>query len=145
MQTIKGGCHCGNIRFVLEWPLDDHQLSVRACSCSFCRAHVAEYVSHRDARLAVTVDDGSRVSKYRFATETADFLVCSRCGVVPLVLSSIEGRLYAVVNVNACADLAAFRLTTTITDFDGEDPSARLRRRQQSWIPEVEIRGLEAC
>ena len=139
MQRIQGACHCQNITFELDWPLDEVQVPVRACSCSFCRKHVAEYASHREASLRATVADESLLTRYRFGTGTSEFFVCSRCGVVPFATSSIDGTLYAVVNVNSFADLMRFRFMTTITDFDGEDPERRLERRRRTWIPNVTV------
>ncbi len=139
MQLITGSCHCHNISIELEWPTDDGRLEVRACSCTFCRRHVGEYISHRDARLRATIADETALSKYRFGTGTAEFQVCARCGVVPFVTSEINGQVYAVVNVNSFDDLGRFRLATTITDFDGETTESRLVRRRSTWIPEVVI------
>ena len=49
----------------------------------------------------VSVKDRARASKYAFGTKTAEFHVCTGCGVVPVVTSRIDGCLYAVVSVNA--------------------------------------------
>lgn len=144
MQLIQGACHCRNITYDLEWPLDDVLLPVRACGCSFCRKHVAEYTSHPEASLSATVAEPSLLTRYRFGTETADFFVCARCGVVPLVTSLVAGVLYGVVNVNSFADLMRFRFMTTITDFEGEDLNARLERRRRTWIPNVVVSGSSA-
>src|SRR6516162_10820838 len=54
-----------------------------------------------DRMLTVSVEDRTRVSKYAFGTKTAEFHVCTGCGVVPVVTSRIDGCLYAVVSVNA--------------------------------------------
>lgn len=80
------------------------------------------------------------MSRYSFATRTAQFVICSRCGVVPFVTSEISGRLYAVVNVNTFEDVDRARFETAATDFDGETTNSRLARRTRSWIPAVTIR-----
>ena len=56
---------------------------------------------------------------------------------MPFVLSEIDGKLYAVVNVNTFANLEALNISVTSTDFDGEDAGSRLERRQRNWIPNV--------
>ena len=134
-RVISGSCHCGNVRFSLQWP--DHAIAARVCGCGFCTRHGGAWTSHPDAALTAIIEDRSSVSTYRFATATADFIVCSICGVVPLVLSEIDGKSYAVVNVNTFEDVGTLEITRCTTDFDGEQQSDRLLRRQRNWIPDV--------
>ena len=136
-RRIDGACHCGNIRFAFFRPGAERTIPVRACGCSFCRKHGGVYTSHPQGRLEVAIADESDVQRYRFGTETADFLVCRRCGVVPLVASEIEGRLYAVVNVNSFEGIDRSELDQSPTDFEGETTESRLARRQRNWIPQV--------
>jgi hypothetical protein len=136
-MPIDGKCHCGNIALVLEWI--DHEIPARACGCSFCVKHGGVWTSHPRARLDVTIGDPSLVSKYAFGTRTATFYVCARCGAVPFVTSEIEGRLYAVVNVNALEGVEPSRLGRAPTDFEGEDIASRLARRKRNWIADVRI------
>lgn len=81
--------------------------------------------------------DPSLVSRYAFGTGTAEFHVCARCGIVPVVTSRIDGRLYAVVSVNAFEGVDAALLHRAPASFDREDEAARLARRARHWIPEV--------
>ena len=74
---------------------------------------------------------------YRFGTGTADFYVCSVCGVPPLVLSEIDGSRYAVVNINTFDDIHGLSFSTSTSNFDGEDTGSRLERRKRNWIPNV--------
>jgi hypothetical protein len=137
--TIEGACHCRNIRFVLRWPDTGSDIPVRMCGCTFCKKRTGSWTSHPDAELVAEIDDLSRVSKYRFGTKTADFYVCSVCGVVPFVVSEIDGNLYAVVNVSAFDNADSLSFTSSSTDFDGEDTGSRLGRRKRNWIPSVQI------
>ncbi len=139
-RPIAGRCHCGNIAFTFFWPGSGPVIPVRACGCSFCRKHGGVYTSHPQGRLEVKIADDSLIERYRFGHETADFHVCRRCGVVPVITSEIEGRTYAVVNVNAFEGVDRSELAEAAADFEGEDPGGRLARRQGNWIPEVEIR-----
>jgi hypothetical protein len=86
----------------------------------------------------VNVKEPSLVSRYTFGTGTAQFHICSRCGVVPVVTSLIEGRLYAVVNVNAFIGVAPSLLRHTSATLDAESEEVRLARRKQNWISHVE-------
>lgn len=139
LTTIDGSCHCRNIRFTLDWPGHEKEIQVRQCGCTFCQKHSGSWTSNRDAVLSITIDNQSDVSKYTFGTQTADFYVCSRCGVVPFVLSEIDSHLYAVVSVSAFEDAGAFTFSTASTDFDGEETGSRLARRKRNWIPNVQF------
>ena len=82
------------------------------------------------------------MSTYSFETKTADFHVCARCGVVTLATSRIDGRDYAVVNVNAFEGIEPSRLARQEVTFDGESTGDRLARRKRNWIGTVEfVRG----
>ena len=89
----------------------------------------------------MTIEDPALVSKYMFGTETAEFHICSRCGIVPLVTSSIDGRLHAVVSVNAFDDVDPSLVQRASASFDGETEQSRLARRKRNWIADVEIAG----
>jgi hypothetical protein len=136
---IEGSCHCGNIRYALDWPGQAAEITVRACDCTFCTKHGGSWTSHRDAAVVATIQDASHVSKYRFGTATAEFHVCSRCGVVPFVLSAIDEILYAVVNVNTLDGIDPTSLARAPAHFDGEESSERLARRKRNWIRNVRI------
>lgn len=138
-MRIEGKCHCGNVSYVLDWPGDGASIPVRACGCAFCTKHGASWTSHRDAALAVDVRDPALVSMYRFGTGTADFHVCARCGIPPLVTCAIEGNLYAVVNANTFEGIHPSSLARSATNFDGEGTGERLERRKRNWIPTVRI------
>lgn len=137
VKTIDGTCHCGNIRFVLRWPESEADIPVRTCGCTFCQKHGGAWTSHRRAELTISIVDQSLVSKYRFGTKTADFYICSACGVAPFVLSEINENLYAVVNVNTFESAGSLSFSSSVTNFDGEDTGSRLERRVQNWIPTV--------
>ena len=72
-----------------------------------------------------------------FATKTADFHICTTCGVVPIVTCTIEGARYAVVNVNAFEDVDRSQLVEAPADFEGETTDNRLARRRRNWTPEA--------
>lgn len=142
-MQIAGRCHCGNISFRLEWPGEPAKIPARACGCTFCTKHGGVWTSHPGAQLSVSIADASRASRYRFGTRTATFHVCMDCGVPPVVTSEIEGRTYAVVNVNTFEGLDRSRLDLAAADFEGEEKDARLARRTRNWIGDV--RFLEAA
>ena len=136
-MLIHGACHCGNISFNLRWDPDPSEIPARACSCTFCQKHGGLWTSNPAASLEVAVADASGVSQYRHGTGTAVFHVCTRCGVVPVVTSEIEGRLHAVVSVNAFENVDPALVRRAPISFDGEDTDSRLARRARHWIAQV--------
>jgi len=135
---IHGKCHCGNISFSLAWDPDPAEIPARACTCSFCNKHGGVWTSNPGGALKVEVKDPSLVSKYAFGTRTAEFHTCARCGIVPVVTCRIDGRLYAVVSVNAFEGIDPTLLRRTSASFDGEGTESRLARRKRNWIAQVE-------
>ena len=140
-MRIVGSCHCRNITFELDWRPEPTRIPARACGCSFCVKHGGVWTSNPGAALIVQVDDASRVVRYAFGTRTADFHVCSGCGVVPVVTSEIEGHLYAVVSVNAFDGVDPSLLARAPANFDGEGTDDRLARRKRNWIGDVTLIG----
>lgn len=136
-MLIPGRCHCGNITWTLVWDPDPVEIPARACTCTFCVKHGGVWTSNPAGKLEVRIGEPALASRYRFGTKTADFHVCTRCGVVPVVSCDMDGRQYAVVNVNTIenTDRALFRQGSA--SFDGEGTGDRLARRARHWIPDV--------
>jgi hypothetical protein len=137
-MLIHGKCHCGNVSFSLAWEPDPTEIPARACTCSFCTKHGGLWTSNPGGALEVAVKDPSLVTKYAFGTRTAEFHTCARCGVVPVVTSRLDDRLYAGVNVNAFEGVDPSLLRRASTNFDGEGTESRLARRKRNWIAKVE-------
>src|SRR5689334_16013179 len=138
-MLINGSCHCGNISFALMWEPDPLEIPARACGCTFCSKHGGVWTSNPNGSLSVKVKDPALVSQYAFGTRTAEFHVCSRCGIVPVVTSRIDDRLYAVVSVNAFEGVDQSLLRRASASFDGEGNESRLERRKRNWIADVKF------
>ena len=138
-MQIAGKCHCGNLSFRLRWDPDPAEIQARACDCTFCTKHGGLWTSNPSGSLSIRIAEPERVSRYSHGTETAEFLVCARCGVVPVVTSLIDGRLYAVVSVNAFEGIDPTMIRRAPISFGAEETGSRLARRKRSWIPDVEI------
>ncbi len=143
-MLIFGKCHCGNISFTLDWQPEPVEIPARACTCTFCVKHGGMWTSCPSGSLKVSVKEPSQVTKYSFGTKTADFHICARCGIAPVVTSLIDGHLYAVVSVNTFegVDPSMLKRPTAAT-FDQEDEAARLARRKRYWIANVEFDGAQ--
>lgn len=138
MHELTGSCHCGNVEFTLATEKRLADLVPRRCSCSMCTRHGASYISDPDARLALRYRDGSLLSVYRFGHGTAQWVICSRCGVLTVVLCEVAGRVRAVVRVQSMV-AHSFPAPEVSTDFDSESVEERLQRRVRTWIGTVTI------
>lgn len=127
--TYRGRCHCGAIRLRFE---SAAPLAPRACQCQFCRRHGARTVSDPDGRVELKLGPGTQ--RYRFATETTDYLICGRCGVYVGAIAGIESRRFATLNLNAFDD-PHLELAATPVSYDGESAAMKAARRRRRWTP----------
>ncbi len=139
MRHLSGRCHCSNITLEVNLPFQRSTIPVRACRCGFCRKHDGEWTSHPDGRLVASLAEPAQVNQYQFGHKTADFYVCRNCGVVPFVVSVVDGRQRAVVNVHTFENVPREDFDSSATDFEGESVEARLIRRGEGWIGDVSI------
>ena len=136
-----GGCHCGNVRWTLTTRLGAAQLPVRACQCTFCRRHGALTSSDPAGTLGFAVQDPVALLRYRFATGTAEFLLCARCGVYVGAVMKEDGRRFGIVNLNSLDARADLTPVPEAMDYSAEDATARRLRRRVRWTPMVDDEG----
>lgn len=77
MIEVKGGCHCGAVRFSASVPAHVELLD---CNCSICAAsgYLHLTVPHTD----FTLESGAEsLTSYRFGSRAAEHLFCAICGV----------------------------------------------------------------
>ena len=133
-QVFEGVCHCGALGFTLRTAEPPEQWQVRACQCNFCRAHGARTVSDPQGSVTFRVAEPSKLKRYRFATRSNDFLICSDCGVyVAAVISSNKGQ-FATVNVNAIKGLQHIPEAMPVS-YEGESREQKASRREARWTP----------
>ena len=130
-----GGCHCGELRWTLRSTLAPEQLPARACGCGFCTRHGALTTSDPAGELRFERASGGRVLRHRFATASAEFLVCARCGVYCGALMEDGGRWYGIANLNTIDGRERLAPRAEAFDYDGEDEAARRARRRARWTP----------
>ena len=81
------------------------------------------------------IADPAILSRYRFGLSTADFLVCTRCGVyVAAVLTTRQG-VFATLNVNTIRELQSALQRAEPAVYEGETPLERIARRERAWTP----------
>ena len=133
----EGGCHCGTLRLRLRLTRPPAGNATRSCSCSFCRGHATKTVSDPAGQIEIWARDQDNVTRYRFSSGTADFLVCKTCGIyIGAVCDTPEG-LKAVTNVNSLDDRAAFTSEPARPNHEGEPTAARIARRAANWTPAI--------
>lgn len=132
---LTGRCHCGNLSVEFETALSPHELPLRACQCSFCRAHGAVSTSDPAGCLCVRVADGRELVRYRFGLGVTDFFICRRCGVYVLALAELEGGRYAVLNANTLGCRDQLDGPIQPKDYDADTRESRSTRRRDRWTP----------
>ena len=137
MTIHNGGCHCGNLRLTLRLTQAPGSVSLRACGCSFCRANQTRTVSDPNGAAEIWAADWAEVSRYRFGSGTADFLVCRRCGIYLGAITETDNGTRMVTNTNCLEDRARFTGTPAPTDHDNETVDSRIARRAANWTPTI--------
>jgi hypothetical protein len=135
LEAYEGRCHCGAVGFVYRTALPGAHWSIRACQCSFCRAHDALSTSDPQGELEFRARDPDLLQRYRFGGRTADFLLCRRCGVYVGAQMAADSRIFGIINVHALVKPPAELPAAAAMSYDGESDLARRSRRMQRWTP----------
>lgn len=133
--TISGECHCGNLSFEFKTNNSRDKLLVRSCQCRFCKLHGAATARDPNGLASIAARVPEMVTLYRFASNTADFILCSKCGVYIGAAVTVKGRAYATLNMNA-SDLGPMKITPIA---HGEETNRlRVERRVKTFTPLVD-------
>lgn len=112
--NIRGGCHCGAVRFeiVVEPPL-----ALLDCNCSICAKSGLLHliVPHSDFTLLSGQD---RLTTYTFGSGAAGHYFCATCGIKSFYQPRTHPDAYSV-NFR-CLD-PGHGLQAAITPFDGQN------------------------
>ena len=138
MPTLTGSCHCGAIRVALQTDKRPEEIKPGRCDCSFCRRHGARTTGVRGASLELSFAEAD-VSRYRMGYGITDYLVCRNCGTYVAATMEDEGRLLAVVNVNALDARDSFNPAPPLYHYDAENEAGRRARRRKFWMPATVI------
>jgi hypothetical protein len=135
LRTFAGSCHCGALGFSFHTTLPVAQWRVRACQCRFCRAHGAQTTSDPAGRLTFLVHRAESLRHYRFGLKTADFLVCSRCGVYLGAQIETGHGAFGIINALSLTPIPEELPEAAAADYGAEGSSERVERREQRWTP----------
>lgn len=133
--SYEGGCHCGAIRWTFTTRRPPSQWPVRACQCTFCRAHGARCTSDPEGAVDFYVRDPRALQRYRFAQQTAQFLVCNACGVYIGAVTEDSHGMFATLNLNTMTPPVAELGDAIAVSYDREDRDERIARRVARWTP----------
>lgn len=134
-MDYEGSCHCGAIGFRYDSEIDPQDWSVRACQCSFCRAHDALSTSDPDGDLEFMATDATLLQRYRFGQGTADFLLCRNCGVyIGAAIDSGHGA-FGIINIHALKARPQQLASPAPISYDEENTEGRISRRGKRWTP----------
>ncbi|MGE5624193.1 MAG: GFA family protein [Bacillota bacterium] len=139
MSSLAGGCHCGNIAMEFELTRTPESYRPRACDCDFCVKHNAAYLSDPEGALSLRIRDERETARYRQGSGQAEFLLCTRCGVLVAVLYRDGGRLYGAVNARAVGGGKEFGADQPVSPKTLA-PDAKTKRWLEVWFSEVRVR-----
>ena len=135
MKIYAGSCHCGAIGFDYATDIAPSEWSVRACQCSFCRAHAALSASDPQGHARFFATEPELLERYTFALRTADFLLCRRCGVYVGAVIHRDVEAFSIVNTRALKESPRNLPGPAAMVYDTEDAAARRERRYDRWTP----------
>ena len=78
LQTYRGSCHCGAVRFQIETDFPE----LTRCDCSICRKKNALMVKVHESKFRLLAGQES-LTEYQFHTKTARHFFCKVCGIYP--------------------------------------------------------------
>jgi hypothetical protein len=138
MHIVKGGCHCGNISYVAEFPKELHTYTPRACDCKLCKHHGAAYTSDKNGRLLIKIKNETEVSRYRQGSRIADFIICKNCGIMTGVCYEESGCVYGSINIRSSDEYGLFSdgQEMQLTQLSDDD---RIKRWKDKWFSGVVI------
>jgi hypothetical protein len=128
-------CHCGVLTARYRTTVQPADWSVRACQCSFCRAHASLTTSDPAGSLTFAVRGEARLQRYRFDSRTADFLICRDCGVYVGARCDTDHGAFGVLNVRTLRPPPAGLKDPLLIDLGPESVGERAARRSERWTP----------
>lgn len=139
-DPISASCHCGQLRLSLRLPTEATACSPRHCDCDYCVMHGAAWVSDPAGALHILTPDPAMLGRYRQGARLAEFLFCTRCGVLVAAIHEVDGRRLGVANARLFAATLAFGPATAVSP-KSLAPHDKAQRWQRLWFQHVTIRS----
>ncbi len=135
--SYVGSCHCGAIGFTYRTEQDPSTWTVRACQCSFCRAHQVRSTSDPLGTIEFSASNSHFLNRYRFGERTADFLICRQCGVyIGALIETARGR-FGIININTLRPIPSTLPAPAAMEYGSESKEQRIARRELRWSPVI--------
>ena len=134
--TLRGSCHCGQLRIEFSTDQDPASIVPRSCDCSFCQKHGAEYISDPAGRLSVSQSHSGTLREYRQGSNAAQFLICGHCGVLVAVIFRHNSRIYGAANAG-CLDGHTGLASPAPASPQTLSPEEKVSRWLKLWVPDV--------
>jgi hypothetical protein len=132
-----GSCHCGAIGFSYRTHQPPSSWNVRACQCSFCRAHAGLTTSDPSGSIEFLEHRVGLLQRYRFGLRITDFLLCRACGVyIGAEIQTGTGR-FGVINIHALRPIPAGLGPAIAMEYGSESSAERIGRREERWTPVI--------
>jgi len=134
MYTLKGSCHCGNIKLEFKTLNSPQALWLRKCACSFCHKQGNINVADPEGSLTIIIENKENTFFYQMGHKTSDRLFCGNCGVYIGGLMTHDCKSVCVLNANtldADNDLSA----PTEIKVLAQTPEERILGRMSRWMP----------
>ena len=136
-DVYSGSCHCGAIGFLYRTHQSLAAWSIRACQCSFCRAHAGLTTSDPSGCIEFHEHQAGSLQRYRFGLRITDFLLCRVCGVyIGAEIATMAGR-FGVININALRPVPEGLGPAVAMEYGSESTSERIGRREERWTPVI--------
>ena len=135
MNEYRIRCHCGALSARYETAQPVGRWNVRACQCSFCRAHDALSISDPAGRLEFGAGSPERLQRYRFGSGITEFLICRECGVYIGARLTSEHGAFGIVNARALVPIPPELPAPMPMDYGSESANDKRTRRSARWTP----------
>lgn len=76
-RVDEGGCHCGALRFRVEW---DEDAEIIRCNCSICKKKGFLHLIVPESQFEL-LSGAENIQEYRFNTGVAVHKFCKICGI----------------------------------------------------------------
>lgn len=114
METHKGSCHCGKVKFTVNAELK----SGMVCNCSMCgrKGTILAFVPSAQFHLE---SGENNLTDYQFGKKRIHHLFCKTCGVTSFAKGTgPKGEMMAAINLRCLEDFDPNAIQ--VTQFDGK-------------------------
>lgn len=114
MQTYKGGCHCGVVKYEVQGDFNE----AISCNCSICQVK-GTLLCFAPAANFKLLSGADSLTDYQFGKKRIHHMFCKVCGVTSFAKAKApNGQEMCAINVRCLADFDIKKIK--IKEFDGK-------------------------